>query len=146
MKYKKEAHSKYREYIAQVAKEKKALAVDPGVFYDPSIKYLGETLVVWDINQYLTEVQGKWHTRRDRGRRITSTSESRKRERKPGCEDDVLDENCSIEEVDENIIGTSVEATVMDVSHTRKKRRCKRGGFRQMWDQLFHERNKIVES
>lgn len=81
--------------INKLANAKRALAIKPGLFRDPAFQYLGETILIWSLSDYLSNT--KWREEairkslrnmesRKQGMMVEKESQLRRRQ-KNGCSD-----------------------------------------------------------
>ncbi len=121
--------------INQLAKQKRSLEIKPGLFRDPAFQYLGETIIIWSLEEYMSNV--KWREdairkslrnleSRKQGIFVESVSQLRKQRQKKGVDDSGGDCKCDDNDDDEN----NVRPPVINGSkrlnkESRKKRFCR---------------------
>ena len=67
--------------INQMANAKRALTIKPGVFRDPAFKYMGESILIWSLTEYMANTKWKDEAIRKSLRNIESIKQAQLVER-----------------------------------------------------------------
>lgn len=109
--------------INKMADAKRALTVKPGVFHDPAFRYLGETILIWSLSDYMTN--SKW--RDEAIRKSLRNIESRKQAKL------VQEEALKRKKKRDGTLGADSEKCIGNKKETRKQR------FHRVMNDLFQK-------
>ena len=152
-----EGHREHREKesiingthpINKLAQQKRLLAIKPGAFRDPAFQYLGETIIIWSLREYMSNV--KWREdairkslrnleSRKQGIFVESHSQLRKRQKRRGFDDvhnsiDSSGVDCERSEDDESNQRPSIVS-----GSKRMNKECRRKRFCRIMNELYEK-------